>query len=68
MANYDNTDKGVLFIEENKKGDTHPDFKGSVNVNYPSQMCKFLAVRVFDDWFAKANALGGGKELPAPAF
>ena len=30
---YDNTNSGVLFREEDKKSDKHPDFKGSINVD-----------------------------------
>jgi len=30
---YDNRNSGVLFREENKKSEKHPDFKGSIDVN-----------------------------------
>lgn len=30
---YDNTNKGVLFINDRKQKDTHPDFKGSIDVS-----------------------------------
>ena len=29
---YDDTNKGVLFREKEKKSESHPDFKGSINV------------------------------------
>lgn len=29
---YDNTNKGVLFINDRKQKDSHPDFKGSLDV------------------------------------
>jgi len=32
MQEYDNTNSGVLFREQEKKSEKHPDFKGSINV------------------------------------
>jgi len=32
MAEYDNTDRGVLFKNDDKQSDKHPDYKGSINV------------------------------------
>lgn len=29
---YDNTNSGVLFREQEKKSEKHPDFKGNINV------------------------------------
>lgn len=29
---YDNTDRGVLFRNSRKTGDSHPDFQGNINV------------------------------------
>lgn len=32
MSDYDNTDTGVLFKNERKKSDKHPDYTGSINI------------------------------------
>lgn len=29
---YDNTDRGVLFKNDRKTSDNHPDYRGSINV------------------------------------
>jgi uncharacterized protein (DUF736 family) len=31
MAEYDNTNRGVLFKEANKESDNHPDYTGKIN-------------------------------------
>jgi hypothetical protein len=33
MTQYDNTNRGVLFKNDRKKSDNHPDYKGSINVD-----------------------------------
>lgn len=32
MAQYDNTNRGVLFKNERKQADTHCDYQGTINV------------------------------------
>jgi uncharacterized protein (DUF736 family) len=32
MAQYDNTNRGVLFKNDDKQEDSHPDYRGSINV------------------------------------
>ena len=32
VTEYDNTDRGVLFAESEKKSDKHPDYTGTINV------------------------------------
>lgn len=33
MTTYDNTNKGVLFDNDRKETDRHPDMTGSININ-----------------------------------
>ena len=33
MTEYDNTNRGVLFKNDRKDSDKHPDYKGNINVN-----------------------------------
>jgi hypothetical protein len=30
---YDNTNRGVLFKNDRKESDRHPEYKGSININ-----------------------------------
>jgi hypothetical protein len=33
MTTYDNTNRGVLFKNNNKKEETHSDYNGTININ-----------------------------------
>lgn len=33
MADYDNTNRGVLFKNDKKKSDTDSDYNGSINID-----------------------------------
>ena len=33
MTDYDNTNRGALFKNEDKQSENHPDYKGNVNFN-----------------------------------
>lgn len=33
MADFDNTNRGAIWKNDEKQEDKHPDFKGSLNVN-----------------------------------
>ena len=33
MSQYDNTNRGVLFDNDRKEKDTHPDMQGTLNIN-----------------------------------
>lgn len=32
MPQYDNSNRGVVFVNDRKEQDTHPDMKGSINI------------------------------------
>lgn len=32
MSDYDNTNRGALFVNDRKESENHPDSKGSINV------------------------------------
>lgn len=51
MSNFDNTNRGVLFVEESKKSEKHPDFKGSLNIDGKEY------------WISGWKRMGNGKKL-----
>lgn len=52
MTQYDNTNRGVMFINDRKSKDTHPDRTGTINVE---------GVEYFiDGWMKTSN---GGKPM-----
>ena len=70
MATYDNTNRGIVSKNERKEKDTHPDIKGSINVE---------GVEFWLDGWMKEKNDGSGKfyslsvkrkdaaQAPAPA-
>lgn len=77
MAEYDNTNRGVLFKNDRKEKDSHPDYKGSVNVGgtefwlsawiKEGQKGKFmsLSVQAKDDTSGANNGRGTSPQQPA---
>jgi len=47
MTQYDNTNRGILSKNDRKEKDTHPDYKGSLNVEGVEYW--------FDGWIKKRN-------------
>lgn len=35
MTQYDNTNRGALFVNDRKESDNHPDSKGTLNAHCP---------------------------------
>lgn len=33
MSNFDNTNRGAIWKNDDKQADNHPDYKGSLNIN-----------------------------------
>lgn len=56
MPEYDNTNRGVLFKNDRKESDKHPDYRGSINVDgvefwlaawiKPGQKGKFMSLSI----------------------
>jgi hypothetical protein len=67
---YDNTNRGVLFKNDRKEKETHPEYKGSINVDGNEF---WLSAWVKDGKMGKFMSLsiqpkdGGFSQKPAPA-
>jgi hypothetical protein len=42
MMQYDNTKRGSLFKNDRKEKETHPDLKGSININWSRVLAVWL--------------------------
>ena len=72
MTQYDNTNRGVLFKNDRKAKDSHPDYTGSLNVDGVEHFLdawiregksgKFMSVSV-----KRKDKQGGTSRPPAPA-
>lgn len=72
---YDNTNSGVLFKNDRKEKDTHPDYKGSINVDgveywlsswiKEGQKGKFMSLSIQPK--QQAAAAPAPRPAPAPA-
>jgi hypothetical protein len=77
MADYDNTNRGVLFVNDRKQSDKHPDYKGSINVGgkefWLSAWMKtgtkgeFISLSVEPKEEQAGASKPAGKPTPAPA-
>ena len=71
MTEYDNTNRGVLFKEFDKKSESHPDYTGRINVDGVEKRLaawikegkagKFMSLSVSE---FRAPQTGGGETEP----
>jgi hypothetical protein len=61
MADFDNTNRGMLFINKRKEKSTHPDYNGRINVNGTEYW--------FSGWIKKSgpNAKNPGEQFVSVA-
>ena len=75
MADYDNTDRGVLFKNDRKDSDKHPDYKGRITPGDGPQRWlsawinekngrKYLSLRIGDECEERPVATAGSNEKP----
>ena len=77
MADYDNTNRGAIFKNDRKEKDSHPDYKGSLNVGgveywvsswiKTGQKGKFMSLSVTAKEAQQSQAPAPQRQAPAPA-
>lgn len=78
---YDNTNRGVLFKNDRKETDNHPDYTGRIDIDGKEYFLsawikegkkgKFMSLsrgKAVDEVVGQAKAAASGYEPPAPDF
>jgi uncharacterized protein (DUF736 family) len=72
MSNYDNTNRGAIFKNEQKSSDKQPDYKGKINVDGVEKQIslwlstsqkdgkKFFSVQISEPYQPQQQAPSGG--------